>query len=139
VASSVVAAGAAGVDRERAYPVANLKALGDCGALGLVAPAEPDWSAERTRAPRPAFEAVLERKGLTAARDMLRYLDDDVVIEEWATQTGDLEAKAHAWRDDVERLAAVPELDKREQFAVLQQVASVLRTGLTNDVESRLR
>ena len=31
------------------------------------------------------------------------------------------------------------ELGEGERFAVLQQAASVLRTGLTNDVESRLR
>lgn len=53
---------------------------------------------------------------------------------------GDLEEIARAWRTDVVNLATGwAEIDSRERFAVLQQVSSVLRTGLTYDVESRLR
>jgi hypothetical protein len=41
---------------------------------------------------------------------------------------------------DVVKLASRwEEFDDEERFAVLQRAASMLRTGLTNDVESRLR
>ena len=44
------------------------------------------------------------------------------------------------WRSDVKKLAASwDDLSPRQRFLVLQQVASVLRTVLVNDVESRLR
>jgi hypothetical protein len=47
---------------------------------------------------------------------------------------------AAAWRSDVGKLAiGWTEIDGNDRFAVLQQVSSTLRTGLANDVESRLR
>jgi hypothetical protein len=96
------------------------------------------WEAERTREPKTLFLAMLnDRPELTAARALVQHLDE-VDVSGWpSTQIGTL---ARAWRDDVAKLAeGWPELDGKERFAVLQQVASVLRTGLTNDVESRLR
>ena len=80
---------------------------------------------------------MLERRRLTAARTLVDHLDK-VGISGWPGT--DIETLTRAWRKDVAKLAeAWPELNGEERFAVLQQVASVLRTGLTNDVESRLR
>ena len=95
------------------------------------------WDSERTREPKALFLTVLERRQLTAARALVDHLDE-VDVSSWPS--ADIESLAGAWHDDVETLAeGWPELDGKERFAVLQQVASVLRTGLTNDVESRLR
>ena len=98
---------------------------------------QPGWEAERTREPRGIFLVVLERRELTAARALIKHLDD-IDISGWPST--DMETLARAWRSDVAKLAeGWPELGREERFAVLQQVASVLRTGLTYDVESRLR
>jgi hypothetical protein len=98
---------------------------------------QPGWEGERMREPRAPFLAVLDRRTLTAARALVEYLDD-VDVSGWPST--EIETLARDWRTDVAKLAeAWPELDGKERFAVLQQVASVLRTCLTNDVESRLR
>jgi len=57
-ASSVVAAGAAAVDRERAYPAESLKALAAAGALGLVVPDEHGGSGGGLAALAEACEAI---------------------------------------------------------------------------------
>jgi hypothetical protein len=99
--------------------------------------ANPDWTAERMRDPKEIFEGVLNERGLTAARALLGHVDA-VAPESWPGT--ELETLASAWRKDVVKLADDwTALDARERFAVLQQVSSVLRTGLTKDVESRLR
>jgi hypothetical protein len=97
---------------------------------------QPRWNAERTREPRPAFLGALDRRNLTTARALVEQLDQ-VDISTWPEG---VEPLTRGWREDVERLADEwPTLDEREHFAVLQQTASVLRTSLTYDVESRLR
>jgi hypothetical protein len=97
---------------------------------------QPSWMGERTREPRPSFLAVLDRQNLTRARALIDHLDH-VDVSAWP---GDVETLTRGWHEDVEQLAAEwPALDGKEHFAVLQQVASVLRTSLTYDVESRLR
>jgi hypothetical protein len=102
-----------------------------------VARAETEWEADRIREPRDTFETVLERRGLKDAQALIEHLDN-AATQNWPTN--DLEEGARAWRKDVASLAMDwSELDRRERFAVLQQVCSVLRTGLTKDVESRLR
>jgi len=58
VASSVVAAGAAAVDRDRVYPADGLKALGAAGALGLVVPTEHGGAGGGLTALAEACEAV---------------------------------------------------------------------------------
>ena len=58
VASSVVAAQAAAVDRERLYPGDNLKALAGAGALGLVVPADHGGAGGGLAALAEACEAV---------------------------------------------------------------------------------
>ncbi len=51
-----------------------------------------------------------------------------------------MEKQGSLWRKDIKKLAAQwSELDERERFAVIQQIGSVLRTILANDVESRMR
>jgi hypothetical protein len=98
---------------------------------------QPGWEAQRTREPRVMFLAVLERRGRTAARALVEHLDE-VDLSVWPG--ADIETLARDWREDVAKLAeGWPELNEQERFAVLQQVASVLRTGLAYDVESRLR
>jgi hypothetical protein len=99
--------------------------------------ARADWVAERTANPRKVFEAVLKREELDNARAFMKDLDE-ASPQDWPS--ADLEDTAHAWHEDVGSLAAGwAEIDGGERFAVLQQVSSVLRTGLTYDVESRLR
>jgi len=58
VASSVIAAQAATLDRERVYPADNMKALGAVGALGLVVPAEHGGAGAGLAALAEACEAV---------------------------------------------------------------------------------
>ena len=57
-AASVVAAGAAAVDRERLYPDGSLKALAAAGALGLVVPSEHGGCGGGLGALAEACEAV---------------------------------------------------------------------------------
>jgi hypothetical protein len=105
--------------------------------LDGVAHADNDWEAERIPALKETFTAVLERRGLTDAQALLDHLDK-AEPKNWPSDN--VGALAQAWRKDVVSLATGwGDLDPHERFAVLQQVSSVLRTGLTRDVESRLR
>ncbi len=100
---------------------------------------KPEWRAERIRKPKKAFQAVVgkERLNLAGAQELIDRLDG-VEVSEWPPS--DLERLASDWREDVVALGdRWGDLDEGERFAVLQQAASMLRTGLTNDVESRLR
>jgi hypothetical protein len=98
---------------------------------------QPGWEAERMREPKDLFIAVLRCRGLTAACDLVEHLKN-IHPSRWPSK--DIEELARGWREDVAKLAeAWPQLGDKEHFAVLQQVASVLRTCLANDVESRLR
>ena len=98
---------------------------------------KPDWQADRIGKPKDAFQAIVARLGLAGAQDLVNLLDG-VKVSEWPPS--DLVKVASGWRKDAVVLAnRWEELDEGERFAVLQQAASMLRTGLTNDVESRLR
>jgi hypothetical protein len=102
-----------------------------------VAALEPDWEAERVPRPRQVFEALLEHRGLVDALTLIEHLDTAAPTD-WPG--AGVEALAKEWRTSVVTLVtAWTELSAGERFAALQQVASVLRTGLSNDVESRLR
>ncbi|HEX7197590.1 MAG TPA: hypothetical protein VF364_12250 [Candidatus Limnocylindria bacterium] len=101
----------------------------------------------RWRAVRPQEDAaqiflrVLKREQLDNARKTivcLKRLDEPGVDpEEWAKQAATL---AKEWRADIRKLhGRWGELSSNEHFAVLQQVASILRTSMVNDVESRSR
>ena len=58
IATETIAANAAHVDRERVFPVDNLKALAAAGALGLVVPAEHGGAGGGLAALAAACEAV---------------------------------------------------------------------------------
>lgn len=106
--------------------------------LRLVSTTEEDWSAEGGNGPevRRLFKDLLEQKRLTNARAFVEQIEG-TSPEDWP---GRLEVLASRWSNDVPKLAeGWTELHVRQRFAVLQQVSSVLRTGLTGDVESRLR
>jgi hypothetical protein len=101
-----------------------------------------EWRAERSpEAPREMFTGLLAREGLLGAQDALEYLTgpDGAGVDpnEWPGPAASL---AKRWRQDIARLATRwDRLQPAERFAVLQQVASTLRTSMVNDVESRLR
>jgi hypothetical protein len=95
------------------------------------------WEAERTDETKARFEHLLQRKHLDAALRLIEYLEG-AKAKDWPSN--DLEEMAAAWRRDIRKLAnGWAELDGNDRFAMLQQVSSVLRSGLANDVESRLR
>ena len=95
-----------------------------------------EWKAERvTVEPRDVFRTLLEREGFHHAKQTLDSLDN-LEPGEWQEAAKSL---GKSWRMDVKKLAASwSRLNPGEQFAVLQQVASTLRTTMVNDVESRL-
>jgi hypothetical protein len=97
---------------------------------------DADWTGERVNNPRSVFLALLDDKGLGKARRFLADLDtrylpnwpEGVVIE------------IKEWRSDIEKVPAFwMSISGAQRFSIVQQVASVLRTGLSADVESRLR
>jgi hypothetical protein len=89
------------------------------------------------RDPASTFEVLLRERDLTSAQALMGYLKE-VEPNDWPGS--EIELLARGWGDDVVKLADDwATLDARERFAVLQQVSSTLRTGLTKDVESRLR
>ena len=78
-----------------------------------------------------------DRLRLVGTQELVKLLAE-AKVSEWPPSN--LVQLASGWREDVAVLAdRWGELDEEERFAVLQQAASMLRTGLTNDVESRLR
>jgi hypothetical protein len=84
---------------------------------------------------KEVFEAFLQHKGCNGAKAMLTYLDR-VTTEEWPGE----ELPIERWTSDVESIGDDwTGLGSSLQYVVVQQVSSVLRTGLVNDVESRLR
>jgi hypothetical protein len=96
-----------------------------------------DWDAERSAEPKARFEDLLRGRELGAALELMNHLEE-VETRDWPSD--ELEKMAAEWRNDIREVArGWAELDRHERFAALQQVSSVLRTGLTNDVESRLR
>ena len=96
-----------------------------------------DWECGRYDGPhREIFGEVLTRFGLNDALRMREALSA-TDLRSWP---GDIEKRSKGWRKDIEQLAARwGELDERQRFAIIQQIGSVLRTNLVNDVESRLR
>lgn len=96
-----------------------------------------DWEGARSDDPRGRFQVLLQRRRLKAAQELTKNLSV-AKPEDWPSD--ELERMAADWHQDIRTLARDwNEIDSTEQFAALQQVSSVLRTGLTNDVESRLR
>jgi hypothetical protein len=107
------------------------------GLVKGVAGKYPDWDVVRKPEPEKTFKAVLERKKLRGALRFMQYAEKATPGDWQGRKLVDL---AHNWRQDVVSLKRRwAKLKPHEKFAVLQQVSSMLRTGLTYDVESRLR
>jgi hypothetical protein len=97
-----------------------------------------EWVAVRPVTPdvdeKDIFVALLNAKGAQGAIDALQFVASSD-LESWQSA-----AKEHAekWKAEINHVATSwNELDSGRRFATLQQVASVLRTSLCNDVESR--
>jgi hypothetical protein len=74
---------------------------------------------------------------LGGAISALEYLSATDVLEDWQNEAASVAGK---WRKGINDVAAAwSELDRKQRFATLQQVGSVLRTSLANDLEGRVR
>jgi hypothetical protein len=105
--------------------------------VSRTAGAADDWRATRSVEPGTRFPALLEGHTLRGAQALLEYYGKEVPTD-WPAE--DLVALAGAWRRDIRTLTdGWGGLSEEDRFVVLQQVGSVLRTGLSYDVESRLR
>jgi hypothetical protein len=99
-----------------------------------------DWDVDRPEesagAERSVFQAVLKARNAEGAISALEYVSTGA-LEDWQDKAADLAKK---WRKGINDVAeAWRDLDKKQRFATLQQVGSVLRTSLVNDLESRVR
>ena len=99
-----------------------------------------DWDADRSGASEGdqkfIFQNVLKARSAEGAISVLEYLSTGA-LEDWQNQAATL---AKEWRKGINDVAATwKELDRRQRFATLQQTGSVLRTSLTNDLDSRVR
>jgi hypothetical protein len=122
-------------------------ALQDLLRITSVDPVE--WDADRTVESEEAhrdtyykdvFRAVLTEgmadQAISGAIGVLDYFSQGA-FEDWQDA-----APVHGkkWLAGIDRVAARwSQLDARQRFATLQQVGSILRTSLVNDLESRLR
>jgi hypothetical protein len=96
-----------------------------------------DWQCPRSDDDhKKRFQNILDKmqlKGAAAAMEKLQ----NARVADWPEGIEDV---GQRWREDIKNLASRwTELDEVDRFTVVQQVASVLRTNLANDVESRLR
>jgi hypothetical protein len=99
-----------------------------------------DWDANRSEESKgdqqSILRAVLTEKSANGAIGVLDYLSSGG-FEDWQNKAPNL---AKEWRKGINDVAADwNKLDRRQRFATLQQVGSVLRTTLANDLESRVR
>jgi hypothetical protein len=102
---------------------------------------DADRSVESEGAQKDIFydDVLTARKADKAISEAISVFDyfSKGTFEDWQNEAPDLGKK---WRDGINKVAAGwNELDKRQRFATLQQVGSILRTSLVNDLESRLR
>lgn len=98
-----------------------------------------EWDADRAGASegdqKLIFRKVLEARSAEGA-SVLDYLSTGA-FENWQDQAATL---AEKWRRGIIEVAAAwKQLDRKQRFATLQQVGSVLRTSLVIDLDSRLR
>jgi len=96
-----------------------------------------DWECRRSNDdPKSRFNNVVDRMKLTGAATVMATLPE-TAPESWPEGIGKL---GKLWHSDIQKLGVRwKELGEADRFAVVQQVGSVLRTNLANDVESRLR
>jgi hypothetical protein len=104
----------------------------------LQAVSAKEWTAERPSTDlkeKENFLELVQGRHLDGAERAMAELDR-ADVREWPPNP----EFGKDWKDDVKELAARwDDLSARQRFIVLQQVASILRTVLVNDVESRLR
>ena len=110
------------------------------------AKSEEEWTADRIgQDAKETFCSLLERRRYNGALGLIGHLDeveertvDDGKAPEWPSP--ELNGHAKAWRTDISELGKRwSDLSEEEFFPVLQQVGSVLRTSILNDIEARLR
>lgn len=99
-----------------------------------------DWDTDRSGTSegdqKLIFQDVLAARSAAEAISVLDYLSTGA-FEDWQNQAASLAKK---WREGIRDVAATwKELDRGQRFATLQQVGSVLRTSLVNDLDSRVR
>lgn len=99
-----------------------------------------EWYADRSKdlegGADITFREILNARNDAEGISVLDYFENRA-FEGWDT---DAIKFGKPWRRTIKRLGAVwSELSEPQRFAVLQQVGSKLRTGLSNDLESRLR
>jgi hypothetical protein len=108
--------------------------------LRITSKVPEDWEVVRPEKPegaeRSIFQDVLEKRSADSATEAMAYVKADD-LKEWESKAAD---HAKNWKDGIGAVASAwSELDNSQRFATLQQVASVLRTSLVNDLESRAR
>lgn len=101
---------------------------------------QEDWVADRSAVAEGdqehMFRRVLETRSAAGAIGVLDYLETGL-FEDWQNQAAGLAKK---WREGIKAVSTTwEELDARQRFATLQQVGSILRTSLVNDLDSRVR
>jgi len=99
-----------------------------------------EWNVNRSTASEGdqnlIFRAVLTAKTTDKAISVFDYFSTGA-FEDWQNEATDLGKK---WRAGIRDVAAAwNELNEGQRFATLQQVGSILRTTLVNDLESRFR
>jgi hypothetical protein len=99
-----------------------------------------DWEADRSEESEDTLKRII--RDLLVARKCdgaigaLDYFSARA-FQDWEEQAAGLGGQ---WRTGIKDLAAVwATLDGGQRFATIQQVGSVLRTGLSTDLESRVR
>jgi hypothetical protein len=106
--------------------------------LAVAAADLPAWQTERAADPKTIFTDLVA--DLPGASRTLAYLEGDDSDRPIAAWPRDAMEVARGWRADIRRLhERWSDLAPRQRFAVLQQTASVLRTAMATDVESRMR
>jgi hypothetical protein len=100
-----------------------------------------EWSVDRSKASEGEQKDIFRDGVLTnyadkEALNVFKYFEVGK-FEDWEDKARELGTK---WRNGIKGVAkAWNALDEPKRFAALQQVGSVLRTSLTNDLDSRLR
>ena len=99
-----------------------------------------EWDADRSEASigdqRDIFLEVLKARNVGKAIDVYNYFLTGA-FEDWQTKATNL---GKEWEEGIKAIAeAWNELNEQQRFATLQQVGSILRSSLVNDLESRLR
>jgi hypothetical protein len=96
-----------------------------------------EWDADRSKESegdqKLIFRAVLTARSADEAVSVLDYFSTGA-FEDWQNEATDLGKK---WREGIKDVAAAwNELDEGQRFMTLQQVGSILRTSLVDELRS---